>query len=400
MDGTIPVVTPSLKSPSRTRRSLFLKKARCFLRLLIVLVIWGLSAWFLMLHFRAFLLPYSFLLRSYLRPPKVFALVGLLLLSLYLTLIVHECGHALSARLLRYRLLVYVAGPLEIERTRHHYRLGLHKSFNILEGYVSALPQDARNLRWREIIVFACGPLANLLQSGGCLLCLLLPGLDLSFSMIWFLRFTVGIAFLSCVVNSLPLRTCDGSYSDGAALLLLLKGGPPVDQWCAIEQLWMAIAAGKLPQEWDTHLLQQAIGSLDRNPENIQGYTFAYCRALEEGDVARARDFLERRLSHFPKMSAAQRKWLALEAAYFEARYHHNAKAARAWLTRAKNYGKGHSRRFRAEAAVLLAEGEHEKARLCIEKGLQADKETAFVGAELLEKRWLHDLAEVARAGK
>jgi len=387
---------PSLKVSRDSTCSILLEKFWCLLRFLLIYIVYTSTVYVLLLHFHPLLLPYLFLLRFYLKQPQVFSFIGLLLLSYYLCLVLHEGGHALSACFLRYRVLCYVVGPLEIVRKRHYYRIGWHKSINLFSGYVSALPLDTRHLRLREMLVFASGPLANLLQTVLCLLCLSSPGLNLSFSSIWFFRITAGIAFLACVGNCLPLRTCTGSFSDGAAMLLLLKGGPPVKRWLAIDALSIQIAEGKLPREWDVQYMQQALCSPERSLDNLAGYTFAYCRALEEGDVTQAREFLERRLALRKRMSVAQRRWLALEAAFFEARYHQNAQAARVWLALAKNSGKGRCARFRAEAAILLAEGDKEGACICIEKGLHAAEEILFLGAGLLEKRWLQDLAEIA----
>jgi len=343
----------------------------------------------ILLRFRNELFWYFY---PYLQRSNLLRIFLLLLLVYYGTLVIHECGHVLCARLVRYRFLLMIAGPLKIERTRRGIRVGLHKSIKFYQGLASAIPLDAHHLRNKEIVVYAGGPLANLLQAivfAACSSWLSFP----VFSPIpLILRLTAGFALLASLANLIPLRTSDGFLTDGAGMLLLLKGGRPVERWCATLKLEMALAQGLLPREWNVDLLQSALSLPDGTLEDVTGCSYAYYKSLDMNDITGARLLLERMLVARMDVPASLRRWLSLEAAYFEARYHHNATAARAWFERTKGITSDRCSKLRAEAAVLLAEGKKEKACLCIQKGLAKAKDALFVGTERIEEMWLRDL--------
>jgi Zn-dependent protease len=330
---------------------------------------------------------YPYLQRSYL-----LQFFLLLLLIYYGTLVIHECGHVLCARLVGYRFLLMIAGPVKIERTRRGIRVGLHKSIKFYQGLASALPLDAYHLRSKEIFIYAGGPLANLLQAIILAACSFWPDFPVFSPLPLILRLVAGFALLAALVNLIPIRTSDGFLTDGAGMLILLKGGRPVERWCATLKLEMALAQGLLPREWHDDLLQSALSLPDGTPEDVTGCSYAYYKALDTNNIAEARLLLERMLVARMDVSASLRRWLALEAAYFEARYHHNAKSARAWFKRTKSITSDLCPKLRAEAAVLLAEGKKEKARQCIQKGLTKTKDALYIGTERREEMWLRDL--------
>ena len=330
---------------------------------------------------------YPYLQRSYLL--RFFLL---LLLIYYGTLVIHECGHVLCARLVGYRFLLMIAGPVKVERTRRGIRVGLHKSIKFYQGLASALPLDAHYLRSKEIFIYAGGPLANLLQAIVLVACSFWPDFPVFSPLPLILRLIAGFALLAALVNLIPIRTSDGFLTDGAGMLILLKGGRPVERWCATSKLGIELAQGLLPREWNADLLQSVISLPDGTPEDVVGCSYAYYRSLDTNDIAKARLLLERMLFARMDVSTDLRRWLALEAAYFEARYHHNAGAARAWFRRTKGIANDYYSKLRAEAAVLLAEGKKEKARLCIQKGLTKAKDALFIGTERREEVWLRDL--------
>jgi hypothetical protein len=97
---------------------------------------------------------------------------------------------------------------------------------------------------------------------------------------------------------------------------------------------------------------------------------YAYSWAVDNG-VASAGILLDQALATCAT-PAAPPPALALEAAYFEARYRSNLAAAYAWLA----YGKGKGSEWeqmlvaRAEAAILLAEGHAQQAEARADAGL------------------------------
>ena len=367
-------------------------RRKCVAKLLRSVVEFGLVAaceLLLLLRFRFDLYWYFY---PYLQRAYLLQIFLLLLLIYYVTLVIHECGHVLCARFVGYRFLLMIAGPLKIERTRHGIRIGLHKSIKFYQGLASAVPLDAHHLRSKEIFVYAGGPLANLLQAIVLATCSFWPDFPVFSPLPLILRLIAGFALLAALVNLIPIRTSEGFLTDGAGMLILLKGGRSVARWCATLKLEMALVQGLLPREWHDDLIQSAVSLPDGTPEDVVGCSYAYYKVLDTHNIAEARLLLERMLVARMDVSASLRRWLSLEAAYFEARYHHNATAARAWFRRTKGIAPDRCSKLRAEAAVLLAEGKKEKARVCIQKGLLKAKDALYVGTELREEAWLRDL--------
>jgi len=359
------------------------------LRFVIVVIVAGACELLIVVRFRRVLF---LLFYPYLKSPNLPWVLVFLLLATYVTIVYHECGHVLSAWLLRYRFLLFLAGPLKIERTRHGIRLRLNTSLKVFEGRASAIPLDAQHLRSRQLLFFAGGPLANLVQALILVMCSFWPGFILPIAVVMMLRIAAFIAVTSFVGNLVPLRTMDGLLSDGANMLLLLKGGPPLERRRATTLLWMAVAAGQRPREWDIALLQEAMALPDGTPEDVAGCSYMYYWSLDMGDRAGARGLLERMLAAHKDVARYQRRWLALEAAYFEARYHQNAGAARTWLAQTKGIKVDRCTRLRVEAAVLLAEGKQEEARICIQRGLAVAKNALYTGTERREETWLREM--------
>lgn len=175
-------------------------------------------------------------------------------------------------------------------------------------------------------------------------------------------------------------------------MLLLLKGGPPFEREMAIILLRMSVAEGNGPLEWSKVLIDQATALPDGTPEDVQGCTFAYYRALAEANISQAQALLEHMLAARKNISADMRSRLAAEAAYFEARYHQNSQAALVWGGQAKTLKPGHCSILRAAAAILIVEQKLDKARLCIRRAQKVAERLLFLGEERREKLLLDDL--------
>jgi hypothetical protein len=91
----------------------------------------------------------------------VFALLVVLLYMLCVA--VHELGHVLCGRLAEFRLLLYIVGPLRIDRTPTGMRVGFNRSVMLSGGLAALVPVGLHDLRRRAIIMVAGGPLASLM---------------------------------------------------------------------------------------------------------------------------------------------------------------------------------------------------------------------------------------------
>lgn len=148
--------------------------------------------------------------------PAIFWVVG------YLHIGLHEMGHLLAVRGVKYRPRLLVAGPVTFEWDRGQASGRVTQDWRWAFGgnvWFSA----PRRTRSRDLIVLIAGPLANLLTLAAVL------GLDrlLRSSVLFdaYVRANLACAALVLLVNLMPLpRTAEGYATDGRQILDLLRG--------------------------------------------------------------------------------------------------------------------------------------------------------------------------------
>jgi hypothetical protein len=323
------------------------------------------------------------------------AVVGVILatiLALFASLLVHEGGHLLGGRIVGFRFLLLIVGPLRIMREQQGIRVGLNRNLASYGGLAASMPLDLERLPQRMLIIAIAGPLASLILA---LLAFLLqwitaayPALAIVFLL---LALTSAAIFLATV---LPFGS-KGFFSDGGRAIMLYKGGPRVERWCALVTLQSAMMAGQLPRSWNVSLVQRITSLPDESLDDVMGCYLGYYWAIDSGDVSAAKRYLNRMLVNLSGVPSLVRPNFVLEAAYFEACFAQNAQSARAWLNKAKRGMIDRCTRLRVEAAVLFAEGKLDEARQKAEEGLEAVKKATLAGTGRIEEAWLHSLLEL-----
>jgi hypothetical protein len=325
-----------------------------------------------------------------------FFLITLFLLF-YGATFIHECGHLLSGLIVGLRFQLFIVGSLRITRKQHGKR-GIRISFTQnrrpFRGHVGMVIFQGEGITPHKRLVLASGgPIASLLlaiiTAGFALLPDHLPALAAQVLLI--------TAFLSTnvfILTIIPMRPRNGLPSDGAQILLFLKGGSAVERWSACQLLRKMTRTGQPLREWNLEVLQKAIALPDGSIDDIVGNNFAYYHALETGNIPEGQKFLERQLGALKSLPSLMRPSIALEGAYFEARYHSNPEAARVWQKQAQGGKIDHCTRLRVEAAILLAEGKKDEARNRLQEGLACVKDAVDAGSQRLEEAWLKDLLQ------
>jgi hypothetical protein len=284
-----------------------------------------------------------------------------------LAIIVHEVGHLVGCRLVGFRISGVTIGPLKITREGGKIRLGFLNVRSLPLGLVAARPTDSRDLRRRIAIVIAGGPVASLLFAL----------VSLEGNLVW-VHTWLGVTSLAAAAYSVlfflssivPYRS-RGMASDGAQLLLLARGGATAERYCAIAALSGMSAAGRRGRDLPSELVKAATALSDGSAQDAAGAMLAYYWSLDRGDVAGAGGYLDRALAAREKYPVVSRPGLYREAAYFIARHRGDAQAARAFLK--ESTGGLVVRRYnvlRAEAAVLLAEGNYKASLQRASEGL------------------------------
>ena len=310
-----------------------------------------------------------------------------LIASIFFVLAFHELGHLVGGKLVGFRFTLFVVGPFKIHSTGTGTRFGLNRSLMLAGGLGGAAPKDSRNLVRRMTALVAGGPVASLLLAVSAfgLLFIAPPSIGTVLTL-------VAVASLGIGVVTLIPNKAGGLVSDGARLKMLREGGPEAVRWSAIGALSGASMAGERPRDWDEGLVRNSLVHRDDSLDDAGAGSTAYYHALDLGRKDEAEALLGRALSAdaIPEMVRSQ---MLLEAAFFQAYFRHDAAAARAFFSEAKPE-KVLEKHLpaRAEAAILLAEGENEAAKERARRSLEALAGSFSPGTAKLEKEWLEEI--------
>lgn len=377
--------TPPLPKPATPRSGLWLKIVN-------TLVIIGV---FFVLYLLFSYAVQSFGLAYYL----VFTL-GILLLY-YFVIAAHEIGHVVAGKFVGFQFRYLTIGWLKVESHNGKLALGRVSTRSLPGGLASMIPTDDRDLRRRLITMISGGPLANLFVAGlTALVYLSIPGGQQSVVALVFLA----ICTLSLTVFGLNLLAtltpfvAGGFPSDGRLILELLKKSPAADRMCASLAIFNASRSGLRPRDWNDGIVQQTMRPVDNTLAYLSGLSVTYYQALDRNEIDLASRWIDQIIEGLPRVPRAFSANFLLEVTYFEALYRHDAVAARAHFAQAKEgFQIDQATRARAEAAVLLAEGQFDIARDVALQGLALLDEMSDLGSRLAEKDWLQDIATQAQ---
>jgi len=259
---------------------------------------------------------------------------------------------------------------------------------------VQASPTEV--VRWARAIRLIGGAAANVLSGLLVLGLAALPaGETVATAALVFGVMSLGTGF----VNLLPFRTGTGFITDGARLIPLLRGTPEANRDVALAMVRAEAYGGTRPREWNTRWVERMLTPRDYGMTDGSTRMLAYRHALDAGRTDDARAHLAEALNLLDRLPKAQHNGLMVEASYFEAAHRDNADRARAWLQRTSSSsgspkGVPVCSAGRAEAATLLAEGQHAKAHDWISEAESALNEHPVAGTAIAERAWLRDLAQ------
>jgi hypothetical protein len=303
--------------------------------------------------------------------PQVALVVALIPLLYMLCVALHELGHVLGGRLADFRMLLYIVGPLRIDRTPHGLKAGFNRSILLAGGLAAMVPIGLHDLRRRAIVMVAGGPLLSLMGGAQFLALYQATSPALFAEGSAFIAKLTGLTFLVLggaslligLITLVPSRS-GGFYSDGARMLRLMRTGDETEREVALLALTGLSMGGMRPREWDAQLVEKGAGIRDGGPFEVLGRQYAYAHALDSGDVEAARVHLEESLERMHQLPAGARASLFLAAATFFALHDGDAARARAYFERARTgvMPAPHQRHV-AEAAICLAEGDPVGAR-------------------------------------
>jgi len=157
-----------------------------------------------------------------------------ILVALLAVIFLHESGHASAGLVLGMRLRSIRLGPLQWNRREGSWKLKFHRARLLsLGGGATVVPTTLEQDRWREICVVAAGPFTSLCT--GLIACGdVLASKGQPWELSWRpLAFFATSSLVMGAVNLIPMRP-EGSYSDGARIYQVWRGGPLADLYRAI----------------------------------------------------------------------------------------------------------------------------------------------------------------------
>lgn len=176
----------------------------------------------------------------------------------WLTLLLHESGHAMGAALSGGTLMRVHLGPLEFHAQRRGWRMRWGKGLRGLGGLVQSIPTVERPVRRQMVVMIAGGPLANIAVAVACLAVWQAEG-D---TWIGAVLFGLGAYNLAVAVTNL-LPVAPGVWaSDGLQLLRWWRGIDDDDPQVVLMRLMgRGLAGSNMPPS------QQELEILARSPE-------------------------------------------------------------------------------------------------------------------------------------
>ena len=281
----------------------------------------------------------------------------------FLAVIAHEAGHAVAARIARFRIVAFGVWPVSAYREAASWRFvrlgrGGHA------GYVATYPIGIENLRRRFTLTVAGGPLASAVTAVACVMAAVNWGSRGGVSLVWLTGFWSALAAAAGV---LPIRGRH-AVSDGMRLRILRRGGAEADRVTALQLVSAGSMGGLRPRDWDAGLLAMGITPDDGSPDAISGHALRYNWLLDSGSVNEAEEELVWLLSR-PLPDAVRGTW-EFVAAWFSAFYRQDGAAARKWMAAAGPRATRPSRcaQLMAEAALALVEARWADTRTLVER--------------------------------
>lgn len=277
----------------------------------------------------------------------------------------HELGHALAGRLAGFRLYLFAAGPLRIDRLGHSLHFSFNRDIRLWGGVAASIPPpDAlpspAQLQRAMLRMVAGGPIFSLL---GALV--LLPAAwllqPLSINAAGLLAITGFLSFAIALATCIPSRAA-GFLSDGARILQLLRKGPEAAQWCSLAAL-SSLSTTLRPRDWPPALIDEIAAIPPCSYDGLMALWIRHNHHADREQWDLARTLLHQALDLLDHWPASTRGLLHLSAAFLFATRDRDPAAARHHFTLAAKPGLlSRDDLAPIEAAVLAAEGRRDEA--------------------------------------
>jgi len=308
--------------------------------------------------------------------------LGLLMTTLFVTL-VHELGHAVTGYGLGMKLRSFVVGPFRWNKYDGKWTF----QFNLAgmlsaEGYIGVVPTSSENRRWRDIAVYAAGPLANLLMAGLTLGVAFSQDGDSPTTLTGWLVLIGMSNVVTGLLNFIPIHT-GSNYSDGAKIYQLLSRGPFADLHLALSVATSSLVTPLRPRDYDMQSIERASNGAAQGTQLILLKLLEYQHFLDSNQLPDARTALANAESvyhqHASDVPAALHYGFVFATAYLN----RDAIQARRWWDRmqAKAPTRFNGDYWLAHSALHWIEGNQPVAEESWQKGNAMALQLPYAGA-------------------
>ena len=182
----------------------------------------------------------------------------LVALAMLAAISVHELGHAVAGMALGMKVRAFIVGPLQWRIRDGKWKFLFHAEGILGEGgatgIVSSNPEQSR---WRDIGMISAGPLTSLL-TGEAAFRIALSAKGSVYEPFWqFFAALTTICLVAFGANLIPIRP-KGSYSDGARIYQLLRGGHWADLHRAYSMVSSTQVTSMRPRDYDVRAIRRA----------------------------------------------------------------------------------------------------------------------------------------------
>jgi hypothetical protein len=337
------------------------------------------------------LLPSSMLAKPSL--VELAAIVFMLPLAFFFTIVVHELGHLFGALANGFRFRVLTMGPWSIILTEVGVRHRFSRSVLAMLGgqQISAPPVNGATDR-QYIAYLLGGGVANIVTGVAALA--LIHGVQMPQVLVFFLLFFALCSLLLGPVNLFPFTTTAGISTDGYHIRSLRRGGAAADVFRATFQLIADMYGGVRPREWKPEMVKVLSTSAGTQYEQMVGHMVAMSYAQDRGEFDKMIEPVGKLIAGYDTVPAGIRSQFAVELAYYFAIYRHDAANARRYANDLSPdaYLISVSALHRGWAAAYYAEGDYNNAEVEVLEGLALIDEATTELDRLMERELLLDL--------
>ncbi|AVP99068.1 hypothetical protein C7S18_18665 [Ahniella affigens] len=311
-----------------------------------------------------------------------------------IAVLIHEIGHMLAGFSQRMGFLFLTVGPFRLRQSVSGLRFewaGFGMGFG---GLTAMMPNADADLSRQLRVLVLGGPLASLLLCAvGGMMILTAGPLSVHGYMLFFVSaFIFGITVLPMKIG--PMQT------DGAQFVALQQGSREVQVRHQVIALYGQSANGVRPRDWDPRTLADLASLQSDDKRQLAMIAWMrYQHALDARRLTDAEAALNDLLAHPDVFGGGFDQAVAVEGAYFHARYKRNIDTAEQWLAKSQGGSVEPAMRQLAKAALAFAKGNADQARIDAEAGLLQLAKGSSLGINQLIESELRGLIDAASGG-